>query len=79
VLVEQHEQISEVWLDFPCCCLPKKSTGTIRSSADRPSQWALNPLEEAVAVRILTDLRAPYRKDFSGFSLTRFDGTTITI
>ena len=36
-------------------------------------------LGEAVAVGILTDLRSTYREDFSGFSLTRFDGTTIII
>jgi membrane-associated phospholipid phosphatase len=36
-------------------------------------------LGEAVAVGILTDLRSTYREDFSGFSLSRFDGTTIII
>ena len=36
-------------------------------------------LGEAVAIGILTDLRATYPEQFSGFSLTKFDGTTITV
>ena len=36
-------------------------------------------LGEAVASGILTDLRATYNEDFPGFTLTTFDGTTITI
>ena len=36
-------------------------------------------LGEAVAIGILTDLRATYTEEFSGFSLTKFDGTTIVI
>jgi membrane-associated phospholipid phosphatase len=36
-------------------------------------------LGEAVAIGILEDFRATYREAFSGFSLTRFDGTTITV
>jgi membrane-associated phospholipid phosphatase len=36
-------------------------------------------LGEAVAISVLTDLRATYQEHFSGFSLTKFDGTTITI
>lgn len=36
-------------------------------------------LGEAVAIGLLTDLRATYSEDFGGFSLTRFDGTTLTI
>jgi membrane-associated phospholipid phosphatase len=36
-------------------------------------------LGEAVAIGLLTDLRATYSEDFDGFSLTRFDGTRITI
>jgi membrane-associated phospholipid phosphatase len=36
-------------------------------------------LGEAVAIGLLTDLSATYSEDFGGFSLTKFDGTTITI
>src|SRR6266404_1400605 len=36
-------------------------------------------LGEAVALGILRDLRATYHEDFQGFSLTTFDGTTLTI
>lgn len=36
-------------------------------------------LGEAVAVRIMKDLRRLYNADFEGFSLTLFDGRTITI
>ena len=36
-------------------------------------------LGEAVAIGILTDLRTMYHEEFHGFSLTKFDGSTITI
>ncbi len=36
-------------------------------------------LGEAVAIGILQDYKATYNEDFGGFSLTKFDGTTITI
>jgi hypothetical protein len=36
-------------------------------------------LGEAVAIRILEDYRDTYNEDFSGFSFTKFDGTTIII
>lgn len=36
-------------------------------------------LGEAVAIGILTDLRATYNEDFPGFTLTTFDGATLTI
>jgi len=36
-------------------------------------------LGEAVAIAVLRDRRANYSEDFTGFSLTRFDGKTITI
>jgi len=36
-------------------------------------------LGETVAIGLLTDLNATYTEDFGGFSLTKFDGTTITI
>jgi len=36
-------------------------------------------LGEAVAIGILRDQKHTYQKDFAGFSLTTFDGTTITI
>ncbi len=36
-------------------------------------------LGEAVAIGILTDLRATCPEPFTGFSFTKFDGTTITI
>jgi hypothetical protein len=36
-------------------------------------------LGEAVAVGILADERRTYNETFNGFSLTKFDGTTITI
>jgi hypothetical protein len=34
---------------------------------------------EAVAIGVMKDLRATTNERFGGFSLTRFDGTTITI
>jgi hypothetical protein len=36
-------------------------------------------LGEKVAIKILKDYAKTYNEDFSGFSLTKFDGTTITI
>ncbi|MEP6903805.1 MAG: vanadium-dependent haloperoxidase [Actinomycetota bacterium] len=36
-------------------------------------------LGEAVAISILRDQRASYNEVFNGFSLTKFDGTTITV
>ncbi|MDQ2695677.1 MAG: vanadium-dependent haloperoxidase [Pseudomonadota bacterium] len=36
-------------------------------------------LGEAVAISILRDQRATYNEAFNGFSLTKFDGTTITV
>ena len=36
-------------------------------------------LGEAVAIRILEDYRDTYNEDYSGFSFTKFDGTTIII
>lgn len=36
-------------------------------------------LGEAAAIGILQDFRRTYHEDFSGFSLTRFDGTTIIV
>jgi hypothetical protein len=36
-------------------------------------------LGEAVAIGILRDQKETYKEGFTGFSLTKFDGTTITI
>lgn len=36
-------------------------------------------LGEAVAISVLSDFRRTYNEDFKGFSLTKFDGTTITV
>ena len=36
-------------------------------------------LGEAVAIHVLTDHRALFNEQFGGFTLTRFDGTTITV
>ena len=36
-------------------------------------------LGEAVAIGILTDFRSTYNEFFGGFSLTKFDGSTITV
>jgi hypothetical protein len=36
-------------------------------------------LGEAVAISVLTDYRSTYKETFSGFVLTKFDGTTITV
>jgi PAP2 superfamily len=36
-------------------------------------------LGEAVAISVLSDYRSAYNERFSGFSLTKFDGTTITV
>jgi membrane-associated phospholipid phosphatase len=38
-----------------------------------------NNLGEAVAISILRDLRKIYNEDFTGFSITKFDGNMITI
>lgn len=38
-----------------------------------------NKLGEAVAISILKDMRALYNEPFHGFSLTKFDDTTITV
>jgi hypothetical protein len=36
-------------------------------------------LGEAVAISFLTDFNATYNENFAGFSLTKFDGTTVTL
>jgi membrane-associated phospholipid phosphatase len=36
-------------------------------------------LGEAVAISLLTDMRRTYTEPFGGFSLTKFDGTTVTV
>ena len=36
-------------------------------------------LGEEIAIRYLRQERACFNEDFGGFSLTRFDGTTITV
>lgn len=36
-------------------------------------------LGEAITISVLSDFRRTYNEDFEGFSLTKFDGTTITI
>jgi hypothetical protein len=36
-------------------------------------------LGEAIAIGILRDQRACYNEVFNGFSLTKFDGTTIVV
>ncbi|HET6891857.1 MAG TPA: vanadium-dependent haloperoxidase, partial [Pyrinomonadaceae bacterium] len=36
-------------------------------------------LGEAVAIQLLKEQRATYNENFSGFSLTKFDGTTVTV
>ncbi|HEY8226938.1 MAG TPA: vanadium-dependent haloperoxidase [Pyrinomonadaceae bacterium] len=36
-------------------------------------------LGEAAAISLLTDMRAEYSEPFNGFSLTKFNGTTITV
>jgi hypothetical protein len=36
-------------------------------------------LGEAAAISMLRDMRAEYSEPFNGFSLTKFDGTTITV
>ena len=36
-------------------------------------------LGEAVAINILADFRATFNEDFAGFSLTKFDGTTVIV
>ncbi len=38
-----------------------------------------NNLGEAVAISVLKDLRKIYNEDFTGFSLTKFDGSAVTI
>ena len=36
-------------------------------------------LGEAIAISILRDHRLCYNEDFGGFTLTKFDGTTVTV
>jgi hypothetical protein len=36
-------------------------------------------LGEAVAISVMTDFNATYNEHFTGFSLTKFDGTTVTL
>ncbi|MBV9210671.1 MAG: phosphoesterase, partial [Acidobacteria bacterium] len=36
-------------------------------------------LGEAIALSMLADQRACYNENFGGFSLTKFDGTTVTV
>ncbi len=36
-------------------------------------------LGEAVAIQILEEQKGTYNEDFNGFSLTKFDGTTVTV
>ena len=36
-------------------------------------------LGEQIAIGILRDQRACYNEVFNGFSLTKFDGTTVTV
>ena len=36
-------------------------------------------LGEAVAISVLKDQRLMYNEDFAGFTLTKFDGTTVTV
>jgi hypothetical protein len=36
-------------------------------------------LGEEVAIRYLREEKASFNEDFGGFSLTKFDGTTITV
>lgn len=36
-------------------------------------------LGEAIALSVLRDQKACYNEPFSGFTLTKFDGTTITV
>ena len=38
-----------------------------------------NRLGEAIAISIMQDMKAAYNEPFSGYTLTKFDGTTITI
>ncbi len=44
--------------------------------SDATSSLALG---EAVAISMLRDMRGTYNEPFNGFSLTKFDGTTITV
>lgn len=45
----------------------------------RSDFWEATKLGEAVALSILTDVRSCFNERFEGFSLTKFDGTKITI
>jgi hypothetical protein len=36
-------------------------------------------LGEAVAISVFTDMRHCFNEKFDGFSLTKFDGSTITV
>jgi hypothetical protein len=38
-----------------------------------------NALGEAVAINIMRDMKSAYNEPFAGYTLTKFDGTTITI
>lgn len=45
----------------------------------RSDYWESVKLGEAVAIGILRDQRRCYFEDFGGFTLTKFDGTTVTV
>ncbi len=45
----------------------------------RSDFWEATKLGEAVALSILTDVRSCFNERFDGFTLTKFDGTKITI
>ena len=36
-------------------------------------------LGEAIAIQLLREHRALYNENFGGFSLTKYDGTTVTV
>ncbi len=45
----------------------------------RSDAWESLKLGEAVTIGILTDMKSCYNENFNGFSLTKFDGTRITV
>lgn len=45
----------------------------------RSDAWESLKLGEALAIGVLQDFKGCYNERFEGFSLTKFDGTKITI
>jgi hypothetical protein len=64
--------------------LNKLAANIFRSRDGAGVHWQTDGIQgallgEQVAINVLRDLKATYNETFAGFSLTKFDGTTITV